>query len=82
VNGRRGMLTLTIMNNENQIKKDIQVNEQQRIEDTLRVLEEAAIISNASREIKVKSVRRGTCLDIKASYEDEHINNGDILELI
>ena len=76
------MLTLTIMSKENQIEKDIQVNAHQRIEDTLKILEESAIMPRISNDVKVKSVRRGAYLDISGSYEDEHINNGDVLELI
>ena len=76
------MLTITIMNREMQIEKDIQVNPQQRIEDTLKILVESAIIPAITNDIRIKSVRKGVYLDIKATYEDGHINNGDILELI
>jgi predicted transcriptional regulator len=77
------MLTLTLTNKRSGFNKDIQINSQQRIIDTLKILEEAGILSGLYPEkIKVKSVRKGIYVNSKETYEKEHINTGDILELV
>lgn len=75
-------LTLTFKNKENCTTQDIQVNSQQRIIDTLLILQEANLLDGLEAQyIKVKSVRKGMYLDINSTYESEHINTSDILEL-
>jgi uncharacterized ubiquitin-like protein YukD len=81
--GKIMMLTLTLMNKRNGLNKDIQINAQQRIIETLNILEEAGILHGLQMEkIKVKSVRKGIYVNSKETYENEHINSGDILELV
>lgn len=76
-------LTLTLMNRDIALNKDIQVNSQQKIIDTLHILKEAQILQGLQlEEIKVKSHRRGMYIQNKGTYEEERINTGDILELI
>lgn len=71
------------MNKESQMNHDIQVNSQQKIIDTLHILQEAGTLQGIDTEqVTVKSVRRGMYVDIKEIYEEEHIYTGDILELI
>jgi hypothetical protein len=71
------------MNRENHFIKDIQVNSQQKVIDTLLILKEAGILQELDeKRAKVKSVRRGMFVNIIDTYEEEHINTGDILELM
>lgn len=77
------MLTLTLMNKENNLNRDIQVNSEQKMIDTLDILKEAGMLSQLDKKlIKVKSVRKGMYIDVKNTYEEEYINTGDVLELI
>lgn len=70
------------MNKETKRSHDIQINSQQKIKDTLKILKDAGIMSEIQLEsIKVKSVRKRMYINIEKSYEEEQINSGDRLEL-
>ena len=77
------MLTITLTNSDYSLEKDIQVNSQQKITDTLTILNEAGVLQSIQVDaVRVKSLRRGVYLDTRQNYEQEDINTGDILELI
>lgn len=77
------MLTLTFMSKEIRLNIDIQVNSQQKILDTIYILKEAHILQGMEPEyMKVKSIRKGMYVNIDNTYEVEHINTSDILELV
>ncbi|MFV0466357.1 MAG: hypothetical protein ACK5ML_09805 [Lachnospiraceae bacterium] len=74
-------LTLTIMNCEKE--KDIQVYSQQKIQETLVILQKAGELWGYDPYMcKVKSARRGIYIDTGHTYEDELIYTGDILEVL
>lgn len=76
-------LTLTFTNSNHTCTKDIQVNDQQKIIDTLTILQEAGIDWQIPIEkCRMKSGRQGVYLDITKSYQEQNVYNGDILELI
>ncbi|MEG0553803.1 MAG: hypothetical protein RR533_09830, partial [Carnobacterium sp.] len=75
-------LTITFMNREHSQERDVQVNSQQKIADTLHILQEAdALWEQLSEVKKVKSLRRGLYLEPGNNYEDEQVYTGDILEI-
>jgi len=78
------MLTLTIKYKKEYLNKDIQVNSQQKVEDTLNVLLEAGILHNTTplKDLRIRSIRRGGFIEKKQNYDQANIHNGDILELI
>lgn len=77
------MLTITLMNDEFHLNKNIQVNAEQKMIDTLVIMQEAGIIQGVDLEhVRLKSIRRGRYININENYEHEQINNGDVLELI
>lgn len=78
------ILTLTIKYEKEYLDKDIQVNSQQKVEDTLNVLIDAGILHKTTllKELRIRSIRRGGFIEKKQSYDQANIHNGDILELI
>jgi hypothetical protein len=75
-------LTLTFTNSDHNIEKDFQLNSQQKIADTLEILQNAGIFPQILySEPRVKSLRRSVYVDKARTYEEEQIYNGDILEL-
>lgn len=75
-------LTITFMNKEHSQKRDVQVNSQQKIIDTLQILKDAGVLWEIEyTDIKIKSLRRGLYLEKESSYEKERIFTGDILEI-
>lgn len=75
-------LTITLMNRECSQEKDVQVNSQQKVKDTLQILQEAGALWDLDfKKCSIKSLRRGLRLDAAKTYEDEHIYSGDILEI-
>ncbi len=76
------MLTLTFKSEKAQIERDIQVNPQQKIEDTLSILQEAGLLTGIETEqVRIKSLRRGMCLEKDENYARQSVYTGDILEL-
>ncbi len=78
------LITLTIMNKTADWAADIQVNPQQRLEDTMTILKEAGKIPDGIWEerTKIQSARKSMFVDRSGSYEQEGIYTGDILELL
>lgn len=78
------LITLTVMNKRLEWKENIQVNPQQRIEDTIKILIEAGKVSSCilTEHTKIKSIRKSMFVDCRASYEQEGIYTGDTLELL
>ncbi|MDD3361682.1 MAG: hypothetical protein PHW34_08425 [Hespellia sp.] len=75
-------LTITLTNKERSQEKDVQVNSQQKIADTLHILREAdALWEMTAVRGKVKSLRRGLYLEPANNYEEEQVYTGDILEI-
>lgn len=76
------MLTLTLKSEKAQIERDIQVNPEQKIKDTLHILQEAGLFLGIEIEqVTIKSLRRGLCLDKEENYTQQSVYTGDILDL-
>lgn len=76
------MLTLTLKSEKAQIERDIQVNPEQKIKDTLHILQEAGLLLGIEIEqVTIKSLRRGLCLDKEENYTQQSVYTGDILDL-
>lgn len=78
------LITLTVMNRKMEWEKNIQVNPQQRIEDTVKILIEAGKVSQSilTEHTKIKSIRKSMFVNPNASYEQEGIYTGDTLEFL
>ncbi len=77
------MLILTLRDEYSGVSVDIQVNPQQRVADTLQILQEAGKLWNIEwRQRKVKSLREGIFLNVQQNYEEGNIYTGDILDLV
>ncbi len=75
-------LTLTIMSNKYNFMKDIMVNRQQKIQDTLTILMEAEIIpEEAAGEYKIRSLRTKLFIQPDMTYEQARIYYGDMIEI-
>jgi hypothetical protein len=71
------------MSEKYEIKKDIIVNSQQKIMETIRIMEEAGLFPNLSDgEYQIRSLRTRLSLELNRNYEQNHIFYGDILEII
>lgn len=76
-------LTITLMSDKYQINKDIIVNSEQKICDTLKILKEAGQIdATVGVDDKLRSMRTGMFLPKECTYEDAGIFYGDILMLL
>lgn len=79
----RMRLTITLMSNEYQMHKDIMVNSEQKICDTIRILKEAGKIDPGLNETcKLRSMRTGMFVSGEATYEEAGILYGDILAML
>ena len=78
------MLRLTIKLTNRNISRDIMVNPDQKIVDTLRILEENNILSmdEDMEKILVKSERKKKYINSRLSYRQAEIFNGDLLQII
>lgn len=78
------MLRLTIKLTNRNISRDIMVNPDQKIVDTLRILEENNILSmdEDMEKILVKSERKKRYINSRLSYRQAGIFNGDLLQII
>lgn len=75
-------LTLTLTNHNYGDNKDVQVNSEQKMVDTLHILSKAGCLFGMETDgWRVKSVRRGMYLNIYDTYENEQVYTGDILEI-
>lgn len=76
-------LTITLTSTKYQIKKDIMVNSEQKICETLQILKEAGQINIAvSDEDKLRSMRTGMFVQKEFTYEEAGIFYGDILSIL
>lgn len=76
-------LTITLTSIKYQIKKDIMVNSEQKICETLQILKEAGQINIAvSDEDKLRSMRTGMFVSKEFTYEEAGIFYGDILQIL
>ncbi len=69
-------ISLAILSENKQI--DIMVNEEQRISNTLEVIEEQGMIRE-NKNVVLRSQRSRQRIDPQHSYKEERIYNGDIL---
>ena len=73
-------LTITLTSTKYQINKDIMVNSEQKICETLQILKEAGQINIAvGDEDKLRSMRTGMFVSKEFTYEEAGIFYGDIL---
>lgn len=75
-------LTLTLMSSTFGFEKDIMVNSQQKIKETILILLEAGAITGAIEEnYKVRSRRTSLFLQPEMTYEQAGIYYGDVIEI-
>ncbi len=75
-------LTLTVMSNKYGFIKDIMVNSQQKIQDTVTILQEAEVVPAELTEVyKVCSMRTNLYVQPDMTYEQAGIYYGDIIEI-
>ena len=76
-------LTITLTSTKYQINKDIMVNSEQKICETLQILKEAGQINIAvGDEDKLRSMRTGMFVPQEFTYEEAGIFYGDILAIL
>ncbi len=76
-------LTITLTSTKYQINKDIMVNSEQKICETLQILKEAGQINIAvGDEDKLRSKRTGMFVSKEFTYEEAGIFYGDILQIL
>ena len=76
-------LTITLTSTKYQINKDIMVNSEQKICETLQILKEAGQINIAvGDEDKLRSMRTGKFVSKEFTYEEAGIFYGDILQIL
>lgn len=76
-------LTITLMSTEYQINKDIMVNSEQKICETIQILKEAGQIDQrVGAGDKLRSMRTGMFVPKEFTYEEAGIFYGDILMIV
>lgn len=77
------MITITILMKESSLCEDIQVNENQKLIETFHILAEKGILPMVDRINlhEVKSERKQQYCNVRLSYAQLQIYNGDILQL-
>lgn len=77
-------MIITLQQEKNSFYKDIKVNREQKIEDTLLILYEGGILSEKIdfEDSCIYSQRLGKCVNISNTYEQAGIFNGDILSIM
>ena len=76
-------LTLTLTSTKYQINKDIMVNSEQKICETLQILKEVGQINPAVGDgDKLRSMRTGMFVQKEFTYEEAGIFYGDILQIL
>ena len=76
-------LTITLTSTKYQINKDIMVNSEQKICETLQILKEAGQINIAvGDEDKLRSMRTAMFVSKEFTYEEAGIFYGDILSIL
>ncbi len=78
------MLQLTIKLTNSSINRDIMVNPDQKIMDTLKILKENNAISLGENlnKVLIKSQRRKRYINSRLSYRQAGIFNGDLLQIV
>ncbi|MDY6323974.1 MAG: hypothetical protein SPL99_02765 [Catonella sp.] len=74
-------LTFTITDEDKGRSVDIRVNSAQKIEDTVKILDEAGVI-DVTAPYNVFSVRKGRYVSSSSTFDEEKIYYGDILKLV
>lgn len=73
-------MIITLSQESKQFKADIKVNREQKISDTLLILEDGGVLpGNESAECCVFSERLDEHIDIQLTYQQAGVYNGDIL---
>ena len=76
-------LTITLTSTKYQINKDIMVNSEQKICETLQILKEAGQINIAvGDEDKLRSMRTAMFVSKEFTYEEAGIFYGEILQIL
>ncbi|MFR6171934.1 MAG: hypothetical protein ACLUJN_10540 [Blautia sp.] len=76
-------LTITLTSSKYQINKDIMVNSEQKICETLQILKEAGQIPPTVGDgDKLRSMRTGMFVQKEFTYEEAGIFYGDILSIL
>lgn len=73
-------LTITLINKENDESIDLTVNEDQKIEDTLRILRENGMFNTSDGNYSLRSQRFGISIEKEKTFKQARIYQGDILE--
>jgi len=77
------ILALTISTNNGEIKRNIQVNSELKIENMVDILYKNNVLTNLHRDdYKIKSIRQGKYINKQLSFEKAGVFTGDILEII
>ncbi len=77
------MLILTITMSDNEIKKNVQVNSELKIENMIYILCENNVLTKLhKKDYKIKSIRQGKFVNKQLNFERARIFTGDILEII
>ena len=72
------MLTISLRNLAEDKNVTVTVDEEQKIEGTLKILSEAGIINGMECQT-VRSMRNKNRIHVEQTYKESHIYNGDIL---
>lgn len=75
-------LTITLIDKGKDESFDLIVNEDQKIEDTLRILREKGMLDTADGNYSLKSQRSGLSIKKEEAFKQAHIYQGDVLEVI
>ena len=75
-------LTITLTSTKYQINKDIMVNSEQKICETLQIKEAGQINIAVGDEVKLRSMRTGMFVPQEFTYEEAGIFYGDILQIL
>lgn len=73
-------MDITIQDNRAGICLDIRVNREQKIQDTLRILQEGELIPGRDTARQIYSHRLKRTIDLELTYAQAGIYNGDILQ--
>lgn len=77
-------MIITLRQEKNNFCRDIKVNREQKVADTLLILYEGGILPEAIAftNCRIISKRLGEYIEVTNTYEQENIFNGDILNII
>lgn len=75
------MLTISMKHTQGKQNLDLMVNEEQKICDTIAVLEETGVLNHDSGILTIYSERNGKRIDPACTYRESDLYNGDILNI-